>query len=355
MNQSLFLNLVEKYFPGLVVQVYTEIVTNNSYTFIADLDTRFSITGTWESIGGINKSVRADVISLDASIPLKRANPIKTASGDIPKVATKRHLNETDLTMLQMLMSRDGEDTAQIRRQVFEHVGEVIKGQLEAYEAMYLSCLSGGGVLVVDTNKNVGTGIRVDFKMPTDNTFNASKVWGQPDYKPLTDISNMIENARVSGLNITRLKMDQDTFNKIKNSDEARALVYLGVDNPPLITNQALNDLLLSEYRVRVEIQDKVSVYEIDGVQTVEMPWKAGQIIGLESGKNGTFVWSEVAEMNFPSNLCNYQRTGNQNFILVKKYRTVDPALAEYTASESRALPVLDAQRMVKLDTTAVA
>ena len=353
MQPSLLLELVEKYFPGLVVSVYEELVTQNDYSFLRDLNVQFSVTGTWESIQGINKNVMADVIALDASIPYKTANPLKVATGDIPKVGTKRQLNETSLTMLQMLIARDGQDTAQVRKQVFEHVAQVIQGQLEKYEYMYLNGLSNGGVVVIDQNTNVGTEIRVNYGMPADNESFASIVWGQANYTPLSDIQAMIDNAAAKGYAITKLKMSQVTFNLIKNSDEAKSLAYPLAQNPPAITASALNDLLLNDYGVTVEIIKKTSVYEKDGVQTVVNPWEAGQIIGLTEGAVGTFVWSEVAEMNFPSNACNYQRAGAQNFILVKKYRTVDPALAEFTASESRALPVIAAEKIFKLDTTA--
>lgn len=356
MQKSLFLELVEKYFPNLVVQVYEEIITKKDYSFLRDLNTQFSITGKWDTLSGINKDVMADVIALDASIPLKRAVPIKTATGDIPKVATKRHLNETDLTLLQMLIARDGLETAQVRKQIFEHIAVVITGQLEKFEYMYLNGLSNGGVTTVDKNTNAGTEIRVNFGMPTDNEIHASKVWvANTDYTPLTDIQTLIDKAEENGQTINKLKMSQATFNLIKNSEEAKNLVYPLAQNAPAITAGALNDLLLSDFGVTVELIKKKSAYEIDGVQTTIDPWVAGQIIGVPEGKVGTFVWAEVAEMNFPSNLCNYQRAGNSNFMLVKKYRTVDPALAEFTASESRALPVIDGNVLYKLDTTAVA
>lgn len=363
MDQSLFLEIVGRYFPKLVVS-YTNLINGKDsevpYYHLRFLRPQFSITGQWESVTNYNRRVAADVISLDSPIPLKRRPSTASISGEIPKVAIKRHLNETQLSQLQLLLGRQNDNLPEIRRILFEDTPFVIDGQYEKRELLFLQALSTGTILV-DQNTNVGTGVRVDFGYLPANQFNASVVWGNTGYTPLSDLADMVAKSISDGKRITRFMLDRATFNQIAMSDEAKALVnpWAAVGNGSGLfapTQEQLNMSVEAQWGYRFEIIERTVEVEINGVYQTVTPWSAGQIIGVNNENLGVLVHSRVAEMDFPVGGVMYQRSGVGGEILVKKYRTVEPALSESTASESRWLPVLsDVDRIYKLDSTTIA
>lgn len=358
MEPSLFIEYVERYFPKLVISV-TNFLNDQSklpvYYHQRFLRPEFSITGKWDAISRYNTAVMADVIALDSSIPLKRRPTVNSVTGEIPKIATERQLNESQLSQLQLLTGRAQENDLQIRQLLFEDVPAVIRGQYERMEAMFLQAFS-SGVMLVDVDTNVGTGIRVDFQYPAANQFTATVVWGDPGYTPLSDLQVAVDKASADGFPIRLFLIDRPTFNLIAASDEAKNLfansqgIQTGTFAPTL---DQLNTAVETNWGYRFELIERSVVAEINGVQTSFIPWEAGQVIGINNEQVGALVWSNVAEMSFPVGGVTYQRAGRQNYILVKKYRSVRPSLAEFTASESRSLPVIgNVNQIYKLDST---
>lgn len=358
MEQTLFKDYVEKYFEPLVLE-YNDYINGElkdlHYYHLDFLTPRYSATGEWASITTYNQYVKADTIALDASIPVKRAPSLAQATGKLPKVATRRQLNETGLREIQLLEGLGGNQSAEIRRLIFEHVPQVIRGQYEAHEFMFLQALS-TGIMTVNNENNNGTQFRVDFGYKAENKGFASVIWGQTGYKPLSDLDALAEKARAKGSPIRRWLLDRNTFNQIRNSDEAKALF-----NPlaPIVALnlEQLNMVALDTYGFIFEIIERVvEIEDKDGNRKTVTPWEAGQVIGISDERLGALVYSDVAEMSFPAAQVMYQRAGVNNYMLVKKYRVVEPSLAEVTASESLSLPVLsNVDRIFKFDSTAVA
>lgn len=354
-NKSLFPELVDIYFQPVVVDYYTR-KEEQGYHFLADLTPEYSIDGSWASITNEARNIKADIIPLDSSIPLKSANPIRTAAGEVPKVATRRQLNESKLTAFNQLLQLKGPESDVVIDRLFEHTRDVINGQMEEYERMYLQGLS-TGYMTAGEDVNVGQATRVDFGYLADNKLNASVVWGTTNDDPLADIEAVLEAARVKGVALGIAKMDRATFNKLRNSDVMKAFFDPNATNPRALNFDQLNSVMQSEYGMSIQIIEKTIKAEQNGVITNITPWAAGQIIFAPSNQQiGKFVWTELAEMSFPVGDTTYQRTGPESSILVKKYRDNTPALSEQTASESRALPVIsNVNEIFKLDTTAVA
>lgn len=360
MEPSLFLEIVEKYFPKLVTS-YTETLNGENqvppYYHLRFLRNEYSITGKFEALTNYNQRIAADVIALDSPIPLKRRPSVASVPGEIPKIATKRHLNETQLTQLQLLMGRQEDNLPEIRRILFEDVPKVIDGQFEKRELLFLQGFS-SGLIVADNTNNVGTGIRIDFGYLSQNQFTATVAWGGAGYTPLSDLARVAESAGNNGYPITRFLMRRAQFNQIAASDEAKALVYplaaLGSTAGLFAPNaEQLNAALETQWGFQLEIIERNVMVEINGVQQSINPWAAGQVIGINNENVGALVWAKVAEMDFPVGGVTYQRAGQGGNILVKKYRQVEPALSESTASESRSLPVIgNVNQIFKLDTT---
>jgi hypothetical protein len=323
--------------------------TRPSYLFRRFLGKRYSIDGSWQALSADNGLIAADVIALDSSIPLKTRPSVGQVKGELPKLGTERALNESELKQLRLL-SRAGGDADLIRSIFFRDVEHCYGGVLEQIEAQFLQGLS-TGVILVDEDINVGTGIRVDFQYPAENQFNASVVWGDPGYTPVTDISAMIDEADADfGLAL----IDRATLNLLLSSDEAKELYAnsIGLSSGSFVpTQDQLNAAFESRFGFGFEVVNRSVTYEINGVKQTIKPWAAGQIVFLTNEQVGTLVWTDVEEMNNPVGGVTYSRA--EDFILLKQYRLVRPSLKQITASEAVALPVIaDVQNIYKLDTT---
>lgn len=357
MNPSLFESYVATWFPKLVISVTETFNDKNRpqpYYYRRFLRKEFSLDGKFTSLSRTNRLIMADVVAMDSSIPLKRRPSVAELPGSVPKIATERYLNESDLTRLR-LMDRAGYPEATIVRDLFQDIPAVIGGQYEKIEYMFLRALS-SGILLVDNTTNVGTGIRFDYGYLAENQFDASVIWSSPTAKPLDDLVVVANKARLDGTPIVRFLLDNTTLNYVLNSENARAYVG-GITFPGAVTAVAptleqLNTAMAGAYGFQFERIDRSCTFEINGAQTTVNPWEAGQVIGITSEQLGSLVWSEVAEAWVRPEGPAYQIA--DEFILVKKYHVIRPSLAEFTASESRALPVIsDVQRIYKLDSTA--
>ena len=90
MEKSLYFELVEKYFPKLVISTVEKLNEKNQktlpYLYKDLLTPEFSVDGRWASILANYTRVAADVISLDSELPVKSRDAISKVTGDIPKI-----------------------------------------------------------------------------------------------------------------------------------------------------------------------------------------------------------------------------------------------------------------------------
>ena len=168
MNESLFIEWVNRYFNGLAVQVQKELTEGEDapkYFHLEMLDKSYSDDGTWESITGDYKNIAADIVTMDSSIDVKRRDSLKIASGDIPKVGMRLNLTEKQLKKLSSLVAKyevakaeqvragkGGEETPymkEIIREIFSDLKRVIRGVYERNEKSFLQGLSSGVILTV--------------------------------------------------------------------------------------------------------------------------------------------------------------------------------------------------------------
>lgn len=342
MEPTQFLEYIKKYAPKLVLkitQVLNDQERNGAYYHQRFLKPKYSVTGSWETITKQNQAIAADVIALDSSIPLKSNPVISTYGGEIPKVATERAHNESDLRKLDIMVKSNVDDET-IRTFIFDHWGDVIKGQYERQELHFLQGLSTGQILLTNAD-NVGSNVRVDFGYKPDNKFFASVIWGNSGYKPLSDLSVAYEKSAQDGTPISKFLIDRATFNLIRQSDEAKSYFNPLAQTSPSLNLEQLNSIAETQFGFSFEIIQRSVNVEINGKITKVNPWQAGTVIGITSDDLGALVWSDVAEMNHHVGGTEYQRAGNQNYILVKQYRMNRPSLKEVTASESCSLPVI--------------
>lgn len=330
-----------------------------TYNFRGLLGKKYSVDGTWKTLGLDNGLIAADIIALDSPLPVKERPAIKSAGGEIPKIGTELPMNESDRKQMRLL-SRAGGDLVQVQSMLFSDVRRVYGGVLEQIEYRTLQGLSQGFFTTlangnpVGDQDNVGLGIRADFGYT--NLFNASVVWGQTGYTAVADLVATYNASADKGTPIVKFVMTNASKNQLLNSADAKNFVanYQGaLNNGTTPTLVRLNEALQSEYGFTVEVINRSITVQINGVKKTFNPWAAGQVIGLTQDQVGTLVWSDVEEMSAPVGGVFYERA--EDFILISQYRTARPSLKQWTGSQAVAIPVINQEYVFKLDTTAIA
>ncbi|MGL5261702.1 MAG: hypothetical protein ACRC9P_04890 [Bacteroides sp.] len=353
MNESLFIEWVNRYFNGLAVQVQKELTEGEDapkYFHLEMLDKSYSDDGTWESITGDHKNVAADVVTMDSSIDVKRRDSLKVASGDIPKVGMRLNLTEKQLKKLSSLVAKyevakaeqvragkGGEETPymkEIVREIFSDLKRAIRGVYERNEKSFLQGLS-SGVILTDDEKDASIGIRVDMKYPEKNQHEAAFNWeDKATATPITDIDAILEENP----NLKYIMLQPKQLNQMRKAKETIDNVSPESETKTPVSKTRLIEFLKDEKDLTViEVKRKVTI-EKDGKRTETNPWKEGMVVFMDSPKVGELVWSRVAEMDYPVDGVNYQTV--DDYILVSKFRETNP-LKESTMSQAMVIPII--------------
>lgn len=344
MEQSLFIEWVKKYFPGITVRVTEKLNdTTNPLTYLHKrmLKKDFSVSGKWESISASFSLVAADLVAMDSPLPLKKRDSIAKASGDIPKMGMELKLNEQQLTELDTLVASNAPDKV-ILAKLFADTPKVIGGVYELNEAMFLEGLSTGITLVPDS-ENVGVGIKLDYGYLSANKFGVATLWSNTASKPFDDIEKVLAKASLDGNTISKVMIDKYALSNLCKTTQAKELYAFNTgfvgSNIPVPSTVQINTLVSSRYGFVFEVVDRSVRREKNGVQTAFKPWAEGAVVFLTSDQVGSLVYAKLAEQNHPVQGVTYSTV--EDYILVSKYRSNKPSLSEYTSSQARVVPVI--------------
>lgn len=350
MEQSLYYGYVKRYYPKLVLSIVEKLNDKKdgtlSYLFKQLLTPTFSVDGRWQTLSGMYTRVAADVVAMDSPLPLKKRDSLGKASGEIPKLGMELFLNEKQMKDIDAMIALQMPEEA-IAAKVLEDAPRVIQGIYERLEYIFLEGLSTGVGLALGTEEsgnNVGTGIRVDYGYKEENKFKVATVWSTPTTAtPIDDINNVVKKAKEDGYNIVKAYADKtaiDAFNACTQVREQFAFNQGFVGTKiPVLGNEQANQVFQTKFGFPLEIVDRTIRTEVNGVTTVNKPWKDGTIVFVTSNNLGGLVWTMLAEMNHKVAGVSYQTA--DNYILVSKYRVNRPSLREYTTSQAMALPVI--------------
>lgn len=349
MQTSLFGAFIEKFF-GSVVGKLTETFNGQKklspYLYERMLDEEYSADLTWTSTEMNNSVVAADVVSMDSALPLKKRGTIRSASGDIPKIGIKRQMREKAISDVLVMQSK-GLKASEIAAKVLNNVPRVIEGVKIRLEILFEQALS-TGVALVKNEDNSGTGVRADFGYKKANQFKATKDWATTaSATPIDDLHKMFDAAAANGDTIVRVLLSEQYFGYARKTPQVRELVAASLRQTivdasaiPVPPRQATLDALKEEFGAEFEVVNtSYKIEGADGKQTTVKPWEQGNVVGITSEKVGRLVWGTLAEeMNKVAGVA-YQKS---NFILVSQYSHNEPSLAEFTAAQALALPVID-------------
>ncbi len=347
---SLFPEYIEKYFEkviGKITEKYNGEKTKQTLLYKTMLTEEYSADLSWGATEINNVIVAADVVAMDASIPLKKRGSLAVASGKLSKIALKFRKGEKDISDLNVAMAR-GTDEATIAAKVLNDVPRVIDGADARVEMMFEQALSSGSMLVEDSENN-GTGVRVDF-YKEDNQFKcrvAGWVANSNLATPQDDVQQLFDQAQADGNSIGLVMISKKYFHLFRKSKQGKELAasYQGrifTDNTilPVPGTALFQDALRDEYGVEFRIVDSsFKVQKHDGSEETVRPWVEANIVAIPTEKVGRLVYGTLAEETNPVEGVSYQKSGS--FLLISKYSNNDP-LEEFTAGQALCLPVID-------------
>ena len=372
MEQSLFIQYVEKYFPGLPVSVVKKLNEKNNntleYRFMKMLKKQYSIDGKWSTITQNNTNVAADIVSMSSQLPLKKRDSIEVANGEIAKIGMSMYLDERQLMILNTMAAKISYASSSAEREmlekqfiveIFKDLSRVLTGVYERNELSFLEGLSTGYTTVNDTN-NVGTAVRVNFNYKTDHKFGVSDLWSDPNNsKPLDDIERMREKAREDGNTPSIMMIDRPTLRKLGATIQMKEQYVFFKDanlsntiGVPNISEEKLKEFFSTNYKFTIDIVDRIIKVERDGKRTNINPWQEGMVVFLTDINVGKLVWTPVAEMVKRNKNVDYQVA--DDYILLSKYHTSNP-LSEWTTSQAMVLPVIsNVDEIYQIDTNTI-
>lgn len=346
---TLFPEFVEKYFGkviGKITEKYNGEKKKQTLLYKTMLTEEYSADLSWGATELNNVIVAADVVAMDASIPLKKRGKLATASGKLSKIAIKYRKGEKDISDLNVAKAR-GTDEATIAAKVLNDVPRCVDGSDARVEMMFEQALSTGTMLVEDDD-NDGVGVRVDFYNEA-NQFKARVAgWeNQVIATPQDDIQQLFDKAAADGNSIAIVMISKKYFHLFRKSKQGKELAasYQGrifTDDTilPVPGQKLFLDALADEYGAEFRIVDSsFKVQKHDGSEETVRPWEEANVVGIPTERVGRLVYGTLAEETNPVESVSYQKIGS--WLLISKYSNNDP-LEEYTSGQALVLPVLD-------------
>lgn len=331
---------------------------NNSaqtYLYKEKLRPQFSLDGRWASILAEYTRVAADVVALDSELPLKSRDTLEVASGTIPKIGMKLYLTEKQMKDVDSMIAQ-GLPLETIINNIFADTPRCIEGIWERIEDIFLSELSSG---VGVSERNNGTGVRINMNFYEANQFLVSALWSATTATPLDDIQKVVDKSIEDSNTIIDAYADDTALQLLYKNGQVRAqfafdqgIAMTASTAIPVLDLSKLQQLFLTKWNIRLHRVSRRVKTELNGVKQNHNPWKKGTITFVCDEELGSLVWTNVAEVNRRVDGVVYQVA--DEYILAKKYSKTDP-LREFTASEAMVVPVLNnVDRIYTLDTQTV-
>lgn len=346
MIASIFADLSRRIFPKLQNVVDKERGERNgakqrTYLHKTMLRKVYSADQKWTSASVDTTYVKADMISLNSPVPIKRRDSLAHASGTLPKHGISRVMEESDINTINIMKSQ-GTEWAQIAAKLTRDPVFCSVGLDESNEESFLTALCEGVVAVKDEN-NTGTALRVDFGYLPKNGFGV-QVAGEIS---LDDIENVLSAADANGDSITTICIALSTYKKLRQTRGAKELVatYRGQtfdENTSLPTPTAtlFDEAFADQYGgVKFLKIDRSVVGEKNGVRKAYKPWNPNRLVYITSDVVGSLVWGTLAEKTSPVEGVVYTTVDEMK--LISRFRTTNP-LTETTAGQMLALTVIE-------------
>ncbi|WP_315084934.1 major capsid protein [Bacteroides heparinolyticus] len=317
----------------------------------------------WETLTGEKGApVIADVISYDASAPQKTREVVGKMSGDIPKTAVKRGMNESDWNEYQDL-SRKCNNDVRLRALLdlsFKDQDFVYNAVRARFEWWCMQLMSKAGFTLNKTNNNgIVTEEFVGCGMPKANRKVAAKDWANASTADgLQDIEDVVTDAAKDGVSISCVVMRTDDFSLLKKQKSTIEKVkgWVNQRDKLVITGKIINEYLAAQEKpVKIYLVDpSVRIEDESHKRSTVNPWEKGRICFLEDLHVGDIQHGPIAAES-SAEYSKKATTFKKDFIFISKWSELEP-FKEWTKAEANAIPVIndpDAMYILKADAQA--
>lgn len=304
---------------------------------------------TWSTlVGEKGAPVVADVISFDSSAPQKTREVISKLSGDIPKTAVKRGMNESEYNEYTQL-ERDAQsdaDQLELLNLAFKDQDFVYNSVRARFEWWCMQLMSKAGFHLTATNNNgIVTAEFVGCGMPAANKKVSTADWANAATADgLQDIEDVILAAAENGTIIKYVVMHVSDFALLKKQKATieKIKAWIGQSGKAAVNKKSINDYL-ADQEVPVKIYTVSPAVRIEDKahrrKTVN-PWERKRICFLEELNVGNIQYGPIAAESSPQ-VQKISIMVKQDFILVMKWSELEP-YKEWTKAETNAFPVID-------------
>ncbi len=300
---------------------------------------------TWESLTGSGgRPVMADVIEYNASAPLKTRRVVTKTTGDIPKIALKRQMDEKDYNDYNILraLARGEENKGALLDIVFNDIDFCYTGVMSRTEYLAMQALSYGKITLTTSNNNgIITEEDCDFGIPTGNKGAVTLQWSQASgATPLTDIRTVVDNAAVSGYPLNYMVMDRTAFGELQANTQVQNEFAVMRNTTVKATPTAgdLNNLLESRLLPKIIVVDSAVRFESNAhALTNVAPWKTGYVAFIPDLKVGNILHGPIAEETSES-VSKKAIQVKRDHVLLSKWSELEP-FGEFTKGQANAFP----------------
>lgn len=293
--------------------------------------------------GETGAKVMADVVALDANVPLKGREFVEKIKGEIPKIEVGRMKTERDFFRIQSLreaVSRHP-NNAGVKNQLINAIYDdgifVVNSVNARLEYMAKSLLSKGAY--------TSNGVTLDFGIEVKN---ASKDWfdvkNAETFNPIEDLRTAQKEALARGFRYAVAVMDLATFNQFVKSPlvvkftASFAQNALGLAQEPTLAQ--VNTALASQNLPVIEIWESYLREEgKDGNITTTSGWELGNIHLSTTANFGETQYTLSPEAGI--DLGESTKTTIDQFILVSVLGEANP-MRVLTKGTAFATPVLN-------------
>lgn len=342
MNESLFIEFVQKIFPRLSNLI--EKVNGGrklTYLFKTMLTKVYSADQKWESSSVDTRFVAADMVAMDSPLPIKKRDSIAHFNGRLAKIGMKKAMTETDINTIN-IMKAQGASWEQIAKKLSDDAIACSTGIDEKIEYNFLQAFSKGYCLIEDET-NTGIGIRIDFGYKDENTYGVASV-GTIDEQ---SIKNVIKAADAKGDTITTIAIAQSTYDAMRQQNWAKQLVanyrgmtYTSATTLPVPSATIFDEAFADDNNgIKFLKIDRSIIIEKDGKQKPVKPFDATRLVFVTTEQVGSLVWGTLAEKSRPVQGVVY--TTIDDYKLIAKYSKADP-FQEFTYGQALVLPVIE-------------
>jgi len=316
----------------------------------------------WESLSGSSGApVMADVIEYNATAPIKSRRVVSKASGDIPKIAISRKMDEKDLndynTLMALATDASQKDILDI---VFNDPEFVFEGVMARTEWLCMQAMSKGVIsLTVSNNNGIVTETAVDFGIPSANKTAVSTAWSTAaTATPMTDIKTVADAAEAAGRPVKYMVMDKSTLNYALATTEVKdsfaAFQRISTSRKNLVSLADLNLMLETLLLPTIIVVDSTVRFEnSEHTLSSTAPWNTGYVTFIPDMKVGRVLHGPIAREN-SEDFKKVAITTKRNHVFISKYSELRP-FGEYTDGEANAFPAfndVDSIRILKTNGT---